>query len=581
MKTMKKLLCMTLAILMVLSLSIPAFAEGEETTPTSDLATGKLEVHYNNKPEGINVYQMFTAAGKSGDGNIEDNASTVVTYTLNSKWNDFFWLPANESTTCPAGSVDLSAMQKANSNLDKSGLADLYIKALYNNSTSGRKDLIDFAQAALSYAQNKNISATASAGTVGPDTTIFENLAAGYYLVDIVGQKTGTTTNRGNDETGEGENDATAAMLVNVPSALSTNLWIKNEKPTVEKKVNKQDDASYDIGDEIPFTLTAAVPNHHDFKTYTFQFKDVLSKGLTFEGVTSITMTSGDTTKTLTAGVDYELTQTTDEEPGETTIIIDIKDVKSLPVGAEIVVSYKASLNENAVTGVDGNLNTASLIYSTDPDWVYNSDKPDDKEPTEESPKDTTTVYTFDILVNKYYAETTTDDDGGSGKTQIPLSGATFKLYKDAAPTTDNDNPIMLVKDNDTTYHVAKGDEVDDSGKSIAIDSFVTPASGQVTINGLGAGTYYLVETSAPFGYNKLEKSVEIKITYTVNGDGAASAIYTVDGQPVTDHIIGVENKKGAILPETGSFGTIGLTAVGVAVVFFGMNMGKKKEKQN
>ena len=122
------------------------------------------------------------------------------------------------------------------------------------------------------------------------------------------------------------------------------------------------------------------------------------------------------------------------------------------------------------------------------------------------------------------------------------------------------------------TYHV-QGD-----GETGA-DTVTTDATGKITIKGLKAGTYYLHETIAPTGYNKLKKPIKIDITVT--SEAYTTPSYKVDDKANADNTIKVENVKGVMLPETGSIGTIGLTALGVAVVLLGVFAPRKKKKEN
>ena len=107
----------------------------------------------------------------------------------------------------------------------------------------------------------------------------------------------------------------------------------------------------------------------------------------------------------------------------------------------------------------------------------------------------------------------------------------------------------------------------------------MTDATGKITIKGLNAGTYYLYETIAPTGYNKLKKPIKIEIIVT--GEAYTTPSYKVDDTANADNTIKVENVKGVMLPETGSIGTIGLTALGVAVVLLGVFAPRKKKKEN
>ena len=175
---------------------------------------------------------------------------------------------------------------------------------------------------------------------------------------------------------------------------------------------------------------------------------------------------------------------------------------------AEVVITYNGVVKSGAADAAA--TNKADISYTTaDGTTTFDDD-------------DETTVNTYQFTLNK--------TDGTNS-----LTGAEFKLY-DAA---DNDNEIKFVKVSDGHYRVAESGETG-----------VVVEAGTATISGLKGGvTYYLEETKAPAGYNKLtaRKPVEVK----------AAA-----GNEVT-----VENHKGAELPSTGSFGTKMLYVVGASAI--------------
>lgn len=85
-------------------------------------------------------------------------------------------------------------------------------------------------------------------------------------------------------------------------------------------------------------------------------------------------------------------------------------------------------------------------------------------------------------------------------------------------------------------------------------------------LNGLKAGTYYLMETQAPEGYNGVTTPIKITITKSDTTDVNGWTI-SKDNQDVTDKIIDIENTTGTILPGTGGMGTVLFTVIGVALV--------------
>lgn len=429
--------------------------------------------------------------------------------------------------------------------------------------------LIEFAKQAATYAKTKNLaaqttgtpplaySATATADADGKGATAtFETMEVGYYLV--LPQTGSTSATRKTD-----------AMLVNVPSAKSVDLNMKSEYPTVTKEASDTEGGTYGenttarIGDTVYFQLTSKVPDTSAYTDYTFKFNDTLSEGLTFDA-DSVVVKVDDAPLDST---DYTVTPT--EDTAGTTVTIDLSDsIKEQTAGADIVVTYAATLNENAAIGAIANGNSAEVEYSNDPGT----------EETGTSIPDTTKTYTYDIQVHKY----ATGDDTGH------LAGATFILSASetlagtpTAPDYEDANAIKLVG-SDNTYRVAKADEA-------GVTYFTTNGTGNITINGLEADTYYLHEVAAPDGYNKLADPVKVEIQVT-GQDGADSApsydvpVYVISigeeaGTSSTNNVVGIENKSGTMLPETGGIGTIGLTVAGVAVVLLGIFLPRRKKK--
>lgn len=444
-----------------------------------------------------------------------------------------------------------------------------YVRQLTDgNETS---TLVTFAKQAAAYAKTNNLaaqtagtpplaySATATADEDGERATAtFGEMAVGYYLVLPEGGSTSVVRQ-------------TDAMLVNVPSAKSVDLSMKSEYPTVIKKASNTDGGAYDenttarIGDTVYFQLTSKVPDTSAYIDYTFKFNDTLSEGLTFDADSVVVKVDG---TDLNKDADYTVSSES-ATPGPGTIVtIDLSSgIKNQTAGADIVVTYAATLNENAAIGATANGNSATVEYSNDPGT----------EETGTSIPDTTKTYTYDIQVHKY----ATGDDTGY------LAGATFILSTSetlagtpTAPDYEDANAIKLVG-SDNTYRVAKADEV-------GVTYFTTNGTGNIAINGLEADTYYLHEVAAPDGYNKLADPVKVEIQVT-GQDGADSApsydvpVYVISigeeaGTSSTNNVVGIENKSGTMLPETGGIGTIGLTVAGVAVVLLGIFLPRRKK---
>lgn len=562
MKHFKRAAAMLLAVVLSLCLAVTAFAEGTDVPTGTMTVTGSgLYIPDEGAGKGKNVtaIRMFTARATEA---ATPNPNTFDSYVLENKWEGFFKQDEIFNAMKTAGATTVSTAN----DLDSAALSDAavaYINTLLSETTTTKgTTLVEFAHKAQNWARKNSTTlsakpslVTVKAATQDSDedktkgTATFTDLTAGYYLVFPEGGSTG----KGNRKTD--------AILVNVPrDGKNTAAEIKSTFPTVDKQVsndktNYQDNTTAQVGDTVTFKLTAKVPDMADYTAYKFVFHDTLSNGLEFVAnsvevsIASNKITAGDNTYSATY---------VDGTKKLTVAFTDLKNVvksgtDKVATDDEIVVTYKAKITKDAVT-TNPATNKAHLEYSNDPSGTG----------TGTSNPDESKVYTYDINIFKYYK--------GEGNTETGLANATFKLTSSEESTS---TAIELVKEDGAglVYHV-KGDN-----ETGAVSVVTTGADGKITIKGLKAGTYYLHETIAPTGYNKLKKPIKIEITVTDNNYTTPS--YKVDGKANADNTIKVENVKGVMLPETGSIGTIGLTALGVAVVLLGVFAPRKKKKEN
>ena len=290
----------------------------------------------------------------------------------------------------------------------------------------------------------------------------------------------------------------------------------KNVVPPVEKKVQEDSDGFWgetstaEIGDTIPFETTiTAYPGAQNYVLH-----DEMSEGLTLNPE-SISVAG------LTAGTDYTVVTENLGDVCDFHVVFSQDYLDTIAKETAIKVTYNAVLNENAVIAGTGNSNKTLLEYGNENRTAW----------------DETKTYTYKVDVVK------TD---GSNKV---LDGAQFKLYD--AKTGGNE--IKLVDEGNGVYRLAKDGETG--------VGYITTVNGQLEIKGFDANTnYYLEETKAPDGYNKLPERVEIAVK-------EANLDATVDGGIWHEGGIHVVNKTGSLLPSTGGIGTTIFYALGGALV--------------
>ena len=376
-----------------------------------------------------------------------------------------------------------------------------------------------FAKSALAYAKANGIAPVKSSSVDGDMTIIageggknagkFADLELGWYLVDSnVGALCGLTTTN--------------------PDA---SINAKNGTPTIDKQVQEDstqqwgDQNNADIGQTVYFRVTINV--HAGAENYVLH--DIFSEGLTFDQVTKVELISNGVTSDVTA---YDVA-TEDLDDDCTLEISFTKDFcDTLETNDKLIIYYQAMLNRNAVIAGAGNPNEAWLEYGEEHYTTH----------------DTTTTYTFGFDIVKTDSQNTLID------------GAEFKIYDAAAG--GNEVKVVLMDDG-VTYRRARADE---EGVDIIVKD------GKVRVVGFDNGTYYLEETVAPQGYNKLVARQRFIIS-DANLDSVFNGEIFSTGSGV--HVV---NKTGSMLPETGGIGTTIFVALGaIAVLGAGVLLFAKK----
>lgn len=385
----------------------------------------------------------------------------------------------------------------------------------------------DFTEKALT----DNLTSTYTSGKITDSKTSyqFNNLDAGYYLVYVTGGK------------------EIQSSLVTVDGT-TDKVNLKTTAPSIEKTANK---TSVNIGDVVTYTVAGSVPDTTGYSEYVYKIHDTLSKGLDFVNDatgTAVEATSVKVTVAFKDATDASTAPTTATLSGENyrTMELDLSAwvrANQANKGKKFTVTYYAKVNKDAVVTEK---NKATLEYGNKPGETTTTTPSEAKTPT------------YPLNLNKIKAGTTDDR----------LAGAKFSLYNSESDATSGTNAIKVTGSN--------GNYVVDPTSENTVFESVKSIDGQnynLHVNGLAAGTYYLVETKAPAGYNKLTDPIKVEIKKNTNEDVNAWTLFNND-KNVDDKIIDVENSTGSILPSTGGMGTIAFTVVaallvlGVAVSF-------------
>ena len=241
---------------------------------------------------------------------------------------------------------------------------------------------------------------------------------------------------------------------------------------------------------------------------------DKMDAALKFDSVTSIM--AGSKTLAEGAGNDYTVVTTDLTDGCAFHIVFNQTYLDSITDDTNIVINYTAKLTSDAVAGT-GYVNDTWLDYG-------------DNQHTEH---DTTTTYTWKLPIYKYHKD---------GETQKALAGAEFILYKGS--------------EENRVYAQVDGGKLTGWTKTKAeATTLVSGTDGKIAVEGLDADTYYLEETKAPGGYNKLADPVKVEISHTVT-DADAHMTHTLKQDATDVEKVAIENKSGTELPSTGGIGT-------------------------
>ena len=395
-----------------------------------------------------------------------------------------------------------------------------FAKAVADKTATIQQFANDFTAKALT----DNLGVTKTSGKItGENTTSykFDDLEAGYYLVYVTGGK------------------EIQSSLVTVDKDTNT-VNLKTEAPSITKTADKD---TVSIGQVVKYTVTGSIPDTTGYSEYVYKIHDELTKGLDFVNDANGTALEAGAT---TVNVEVALKGATDASTAPATATLDTANNKKMSLdlsawvranqtnkGKEFTVTYYAKVNANAVVTEKNN---ATLEYGNNPTDTTTTTPSEAKTPT----------YPLDILKKK------------SGSEE-QLAGAKFELYRDVADAKAGKNAIKVSG--------SKGNYVVNPNSENTVFESVKNIEGKgynLHLNGLAAGDYWLKETEAPAGFNKLTDPVKITITKT----GDAEWTISKGEQVETDKIIDIENSTGSLLPSTGGVGVIVFAGVAILLVF-------------
>ncbi len=390
------------------------------------------------------------------------------------------------------------------------------------------QDPTDFAAAARAYIMTNSVAADGSQTVLaGYETCTISGIDLGYYLVN------GTAT------APDSQTITSLCMLNTTTPNVTVNP--KLDVPAIDLQVLEDslnqwgEVADYTVGDTVPYRLVSEVPDMNGYTNYTFTVTDTLATGLTFNN--NVTVTIG--------GVTYTgFTVTPNGQSFD--VVFDATFINQTP-GAEIVISFTATLNDNAAIYNGDNANTAYLTYSNNP---Y-------------SPASTAVTPSDEVLVDSYRLDILKYTGDLASAKYLANAHFSLKLTDNAAAAS-----ISFVLEGDGSYRAATAAEMADGAVAKTTD-LVSDVNGKIAVTGIDEGTYYLFETQAPIGYNLLSTSVPVAITRDFDSASYATAntVAHMYLNGTENGTVNVQNNAGIQLPVTGGMGTTIFTVSGIIIM--------------
>lgn len=604
MKKLKRIACLVMVIAMVLCMAMPCYAVNTEE-PNNTRHTITINGAKETEKGGYQAYQVFR-------GDISGGKLTNITWG-NGVVVDEDLIYDLSNHVLIGDKIEESLNAAAQNNLTEAEAVAAVVAGMNG------EELDAFAEVIGNHLSDTHASNNVDCGTI-------KVTGDGYYLLQYVGTV--------------GEGDAYTKYILEVTKE-KTEVTAKKDAPKLDKNIvegeAKVDEINGSIGDVVYFELTSSVPAMDGYDKYYFIIHDEMTEGLTFNndveiklgGTKLIPYQEGDRYG------DYHYVVNVDGQKIEI-VFSNFLQYKG-KAGAEIIVTYSATINENAFITEEGNSNNAWLQYSNDPNFDHDGDEdpgdeptdptdpsdptdptepdepdgpdtPQPNEPTGETPESIVTVYTTALKINKVAEDGTTALTGAKFK----IEGASSEVYKinGFVFQESNDGTFYRLVDGTYTETVPSNDtaskyesttqkyvkvtvEKETSEERSLVNEGWVDANGVLTFENLGAGTYTITELVSPAGYNLLKSPITVTITWngsdaeamwtvTASSVGADGVEEEISATPAGDMFsINVVNQAGVTLPATGGIGTTIFYVVGGLLVLAAVVLLVTKRRMN
>lgn len=407
---------------------------------------------------------------------------------------------AGTNKTVPTDGGDLMAWALAEGVLSVDNSAD----GAWNNSASRK-----FVESLKTTTDKLGTAEEVDLGAAANGTSATVTLPAGLYLFVDADYSVGTN----------GAATPSIAILVgsgNVKDGVLNPLTeatvaIKNQTTAVTKKVNGEDVITASVGQKVTYTITSKVPqNTQYYSDYGYTYTDTPSAGQTVN-LNSLKVKVANAE--LKKDADYTVTGGANGQP----FTVAIRSIQTQRAGAEIAVTYNATVTSEEAAGSKAVTNTVVLSDNG-------------AEAT-----DSTTI------TNSGFSFTKTDAQGN------PLAGATFTIR---VPGVDGS-------------FTATSDK-----------------TGTVTFKGLADGTYEVNETTVPNGFQQSLKAKFNVIIENGEVKFKGTDVWGLAPKESSDKYQVKNVKNVTQLPLTGAAGTTLFTVVALLVAGAGVAVALKSRQR-